>query len=85
MAKFCQSCGMPFSKDPQNGGLEADGTKSELYCSYCYNNGQFYQQDMNVKEFQAFCIEQMKKQGMPGFVAWLFTRGIPRLKRWRET
>ena len=39
--KFCQSCGMPMSKDPQGGGTNADGSKNENYCSYCYQNGEF--------------------------------------------
>ena len=28
---FCQSCGMPMKKDPENGGTNADGTKSPDY------------------------------------------------------
>ncbi len=84
MSKFCQSCGMPLNKDPAGGGTNADGSRSELYCSYCYQDGAFMNPDMDVKEFQAFCVAQMKKQGMPGFIAWLFTRGIPKLQRWKK-
>ena len=40
-SKFCQSCGMPMSKDPQHGGTNRDGTKSADYCSYCYVAGEF--------------------------------------------
>jgi len=39
--KFCQSCGMPLKKDPKNGGTNVDGTQSELYCIYCYQNRTF--------------------------------------------
>lgn len=83
MNKFCQSCGMPLKSDPGHGGTEADGRKSEDYCSYCYVDGQFMQPDMSAKEMQAFCMEKMQEQGMAKLVAWLFTRGIPRLKRWQ--
>jgi len=33
---------------------------------------------------QSFCIQKMKEQGMPKFVAWIFTRGIPKLERWKK-
>lgn len=85
MAKLCQSCSMPMDKDPGGGGTEADGTKSDKYCSLCYENGQFHNPDFTAKEMQDFCIQQMKKQGMPGFVAWIFTRGIPNLERWKQS
>jgi len=58
--KSCQSCGMPLNKDPQSGGTNADGSKNEKYCSYCYQNGAFV-----------------------GGGAWLFTRGMKRLERWK--
>ncbi|MBX7146092.1 MAG: zinc ribbon domain-containing protein [Alphaproteobacteria bacterium] len=32
---------MPLNKDPQGGGSNIDGTKNKMYCSYCYQNGQF--------------------------------------------
>ncbi len=82
MGVKCQSCGMPLSKDPQGGGSEADGSLSTLYCSLCYENGAFRHPDMNLQEFQDHCAEQLKKKGMPGIVAWLFTRHIPKLQRW---
>lgn len=80
----CQSCGMPLKYDPENGGSEQNGTKSELYCSYCYQNGKFTNEEIKTPlEMQKFCITKMKEQGMPGFVAWIFTRGIHSLKRWK--
>ena len=39
--KFCQSCGMPIEKDPENGGTNADGSKTQKFCSYCFNAGAF--------------------------------------------
>ena len=82
--KFCQSCGMPMTKDPENGGTEKNGSKSQKYCSYCYRDGKFLSSEIKTaKEMQKFCIVKMKEQKMPGFVAWIFTRGIPKLERWR--
>lgn len=83
MASVCQSCGMPMNKDPEGGGENADGTRSQTYCSLCYRGGEFLHPDFTVEEMQAHCIEQLKKNGMPAFMGWLFTRGIPKLGRWR--
>lgn len=33
---------------------------------------------------QEFCIEQLQKKGMLRFMGWLFTRGLPRLERWKS-
>jgi len=83
MGSNCQSCGMPLSKDPDGGGTNTDGTRSQTYCSFCYENGAFVQSDMDVTAFQAHCVDQLKAKGMPGIMAWLFTRGIPKLERWK--
>lgn len=79
---FCQSCGMPMSQDPAGGGTLADGSRTQEYCSYCFQDGAFFQPDLTAREMQAFCIEKMKEQGMSHWWAWLLTRGIPRLRRW---
>ena len=83
MAKICQSCSMPMNKDPKGGGTNADGSRSDRYCSLCYENGRFAHPDFTVTQMQEFCIEQLQKKGMPRFLGWIFTRGIPRLERWR--
>lgn len=84
-SKFCQSCGMPMKNDPQEGGTEKDGAKSKKYCSYCYCDGEFKSPEIDTpQKMQKFCIDKMKENGMNGIVAWLFTRGIPRLERWKR-
>ncbi len=83
MNKFCQSCGMPMKKDPEGGGTNADGSKSTEYCSLCYENGAFLSPEITTaQEMQTFCIAEMKKMGIPRPIGWLFTRSIPKLKRW---
>ena len=37
--KICQSCGMPI--DDSTFGKEADGSKNQDYCHYCYADGHF--------------------------------------------
>jgi hypothetical protein len=81
--KFCQSCGMPIKSDPQMGGSNADGSKNRTYCSYCFQNGKFTFNG-TMKEMQSFCKEKMVENGASKFKAWLFTRGIPRLQRWKK-
>ena len=84
--KFCQSCGFPLKKDKNGGGTEKNGSLSNKYCSMCYQNGEF----VNSKEIdtpqkmQEFCIIQMKKSGINGILAWLATRTIPKLERWKK-
>ncbi|MDQ6989993.1 MAG: zinc ribbon domain-containing protein [Mariprofundaceae bacterium] len=84
--KSCQSCGMPKKMDDENGGSEKDGSKSDKYCSYCYKDGDFFMKSEidTPQKMQKMCIKMMKKQGMNGMLAWLMTRGIPRLERWKK-
>ncbi len=82
--KICQSCGMPLKQDPKQGGTNKDGSKSEKYCSYCYQQGKFMDSFQTPQEMQKLCIEKMTEQGTPKFLAWLFTRITPRLERWQS-
>jgi hypothetical protein len=81
--KNCQSCGMPLAKDPAKGGTNADGSKSTMYCSYCYQNGKFTR-DCTVQEMRAFCKGKLKEMGFPGFIAAIFVAGLPKLERWKK-
>jgi len=82
MNKFCQSCGMPMNKDPQKGGTNSDKSINSSYCSFCYKEGDFLDNCKTATEMQSFCITKMKENGTPKFIAWLLTRGIPKLERW---
>lgn len=59
--KFCQSCGMPLNEEVL--GTEADGSKSEEYCIYCYKDGAFTG-DFTMEEMVDFCshfVEEYNK------------------------
>jgi hypothetical protein len=75
-----------MKKDKQGGGTEKDGSKSPKYCSMCYANGTFLTPPEidTAEKMQKFCIQEMKKSGMNGFLAWLGTRPIPKLERWKN-
>lgn len=84
--KFCQSCGYPLKKDKKGGGTEKDGTRSTKYCSMCYENGLFLTPPEidTPGKMQKFCILEMKEDGINGLFAWLATRSIPKLERWKK-
>jgi hypothetical protein len=82
--KNCQSCGMPLKKSPNGGGTNADKSISTMYCAYCYEDGHFKQPDWTVAQMQEFSKGILKKMGFPGFLATLFTKGIPKLERWKR-
>ncbi len=73
---------MPMKADPKGGGTNADGSKNELYCSYCYAGGDFTFKG-NVKEFQEHCRQAMVGSGHSKFMSWLLSRNMKRLARWK--
>ena len=81
--KNCQSCGMPLKKSPNGGGSNADGTRSTMYCSHCFERGHFTKPDWTVGQMQDFVKVKMKEMGFPGFLGGFFTKRIPKLERWR--
>ena len=80
----CQSCGLPFNKDPQGGGSNADGSKSNRYCSYCFEGGSFVNPDLTAADMQAYATKKLQQYGIPAMLANLLTKGIPDLERWKQ-
>jgi hypothetical protein len=81
--KYCQSCGMPLSKDPKGGGTNADGSISGMYCSHCYLHGSFTMPDITAEQMKERVRDKLREMGFPGFLAGLFARNVPKLERWR--
>ena len=89
LPQFCQSCGMPLTKN-EDCGTNADGSTNYDYCQYCYKDGHFLQEctmDEMIEHCSQFVDEVNKqmpqpmtkeeyKQMMRGF--------FPMLKRWRK-
>lgn len=83
--KNCQSCLMPFKRDPKGGGTEADGSKSTLYCSTCYTDGKFNNPEIDTaQKMQVFVKDKMKSLGFPGIFASFMVKKIPSLVRWKS-
>jgi putative zinc ribbon protein len=79
---FCQSCGMPLSKDPLGGGTNADGSTSVEYCSHCYQKGAFTQPKITAAEMTTLVEGKLRSMHFPGFLAKRFAKEVPTLRRW---
>lgn len=79
---FCQSCGMPLN-DSKMHGTEADGSTTEEFCTYCYQQGK-YTQDVSMKEMVDICVPHLVQSGMEEEKArQLMTSTLPNLSRWK--
>jgi len=72
-----------MKRDSQGGGTNADGSRSRTYCSHCFQQGKFAMPDLTVDQMKQRVTQKLKELGLPGFLAPLFTRSIPRLERWK--
>ncbi|WP_135611599.1 zinc ribbon domain-containing protein [Methanococcoides sp. AM1] len=81
---FCQSCGMPLEKD-EDFGTNADGSKSDEYCNYCYQNGKFTQPDITLEEMIEQCSKAIDAYGIMSLEEGkeLSQQNLPKLKRWK--
>ena len=86
--KFCQSCGMPLND--QVLGTNADGSKNEDYCMYCYKDGKFLQ-DCTMDEMIEHCSQfvdevnkNMPKPMTKDEYKQMMRQYFPMLKRWKK-
>ena len=75
---------MPLKKDPKGGGTNADGSRSQAYCSYCYVDGRFMQPDMTLDEMRTLVVEKLNERGVPKFIGRFFAGNLHKLDRWRK-
>jgi len=82
----CQNCAMPMAQTKFM-GTEADGSKSEKYCVYCYQDGKFIQPDTTLEQM----IEISAKGWSDQDPTVTFDQAeaqmanvIPQLERWRK-
>ena len=82
--KFCQSCAMPMTEELF--GTNADGSKNEDYCMYCFKDGEFTS-DMTMEEMMNFCIEKMVEVHPEidrDEASKMMNEVFPQLKRWAK-
>lgn len=84
--KFCQSCGMPLTDKIL--GTNADGSKNDEYCIYCYKDGAFTG-NFTMEEMVEFCaqfVDQYNKDTGKQLTREEYKeqlrRYYPKLKRW---
>ncbi len=84
--KFCQSCGMPLTDDIL--GSNADGSKNDEYCIYCYKDGAFTG-NFTMEEMVEYCsmfVEQYNKNTGKHLTCCEYKEVLrqfyPTLKRW---
>lgn len=83
--KFCQSCAMPLYDDELL-GTNADGSKNEEYCIYCFKDGEFTS-DMSMDEMMNFCIDKMCEchpEMDKAEASAMMKEVFPKLKRWAD-
>ena len=85
--KFCQSCGMTLTDDVL--GTNADGSKNEEYCIYCYKDGAFTG-DFTMEEMAEFCtqfVDEYNKNTGQNLTReeykLMLLQYYPSLKRWQ--
>ena len=83
--KFCQSCGMPMGEQALY-GTNADGSKNEDYCRYCFEKGEFTFHG-GMEEMIGICVPHMTEAN-PGMSAdqarQAMREWFPTLKRWKK-
>ncbi|WP_336518416.1 zinc ribbon domain-containing protein [Pollutibacter soli] len=80
--KLCQSCTYPID-NIEDRGTEKDGSKSNLYCKYCYQNGEFTDPDMTLQRMIGIATSEMKKQHLSKELISQTTDMLPGLLRWK--
>jgi len=82
--KFCQSCGMPLT-NAEEIGTNADGSKNDDYCKYCFENGKFTA-ECTMNEMIEMCVPFVAtaESGMTEDAARkMLSESFPTLKRWK--
>lgn len=82
--EICQSCGMPLDTEELK-GTEKSGQKSNEYCKYCYENGEFKHPKMSLEDMKSNVEEQMKKMEHHEFAIQKAINILPGLNRWKKS
>lgn len=81
---ICQSCGMPMKID-SDFGTNADKSKNEEFCTYCFKDGVFTSPNITMEQMIKGCVGMMVKFGTPEDKAREQMQSlIPTLRRWKD-
>ena len=73
---------MPI-ENPELKGTEKDGSLSDEYCVYCYQNGTFANSELTLSEMKTIVKTQMEKRNIDPILIQMALKNLPYLKRWR--
>ncbi len=81
----CQSCAMALDK-PEQFGTNADGSRAQDYCHFCFKDGGFTEPDVTREEMiQRVSSMLAQHSDMTQSEATDLMSGmIPKLKRWQD-
>jgi len=84
--KICQRCGMPMEK-PEDFSTNADGSKNEDYCCYCYENGAFFYPEATMEDVIEGCLPHVVPDVFPNEATAkaAMNEHFPTLKCWKKT
>lgn len=66
-------------------GIEKDGSKSEKWCSLCYENGAFIGPDCTLDQMKQIVDKALVEKGSGRLMRWLAQKQLPTLERWKNT
>lgn len=75
---MCESCLMPFKKDPKGSNRE-----HEKYCSYCFADGKLCYEGADVREFKRAMVHAIVARGENRLKAHLLAFIAGFAPRWR--
>jgi Putative zinc ribbon domain len=78
---ICQSCGMPMDREELM-GIENDLSKSTIYCSDCYRNGEFTHPEMTLQAMKDHVKVKLQKDKASEKTISLSLNRISYLSRW---
>ena len=80
---YCQSCGMPFDEDHKELiAKEKDGVDS-IYCTYCYNDGEFLEPMATVKDMVEMGVPHLGHKIGEEAAREQLSKFVPTLARWK--
>jgi len=87
--QFCQSCGMPISKE-EDFGTNKDGSLNNEFCVYCYKDGAYTNSDITMEETLEIGLKGIDENpDMNKFMKFLIKKMYPaqlkKLKRWNNS
>ncbi|MFH1825856.1 MAG: zinc ribbon domain-containing protein [bacterium] len=81
---ICQSCSMPLRSE-KDLGTNADNSKNQDYCHFCYKDGQFTEKGITLEQKIEKLVGMAKDMNIPEDKARAMAQStLPHLKRWKQ-